>query len=81
MTEQNFVLLIYNGYDQLIRNVTAKNNPHFVVSDLIVDDFDHLNLFVYAMNQNGKSDNVHVSVNNLVGQPRKLGKNISYYYI
>lgn len=81
----NYILLIYNGLNhKLIRNLTQTPTSsssssamiRFDVNNLSVDDMDNLNIFIYAVNQmGGQSERILVPATNLVGQPKKLGKN------
>lgn len=66
-----FVLQLYNNSNNLIRNVTVSNYPHFKVYDL--PPGFNLKLFVYTINKNGQSEKVQIVASTLVGEPRKLG--------
>ncbi|KAH9522415.1 hypothetical protein DERF_005989 [Dermatophagoides farinae] len=78
----HYILLIYNGLNQLIRNLSEPSSSSsssssmikFNINDLSANDMDNLNMFIYAINRNGggQSERIRVPVTNLVGQPKKL---------
>lgn len=64
-------LEIYNDASKLVKNLSSAEGVHFEVTDL--PPGVSFNLFVYASNANGRSEQVPLNANTLVGEPRKLG--------
>lgn len=64
-------LEIYDDVSKLVKNMSSTEGVHFQVNDL--PPAISFNLFVYASNANGRSEQVLLNANTLVGEPRKLG--------